>query len=320
MHRRLCLGVLASLALPGVARAAYPDRIIRIVVPFPPGGTTDILARLVADRLDKRFGQHAIIDNRPGASGNIGTKAVAGAAPDGYTLVMATTNTHGINVAVFKSLPYDPVRDFAPVTVVASTPNVLLVNPASGIADLAALIRLAKEKPGSLVFGSTSTGGSPHMSGELLKVMAGIEMTHVPYRGGGPMLNDLIAGHIKIGFDNLPSAIGHVRAGTLRALAVTTAERFPTLPDVPTMAEAGVPGFDVPAWFGLLAPAGTPRPVIDLLQSRIAAVLAEPETRARLLELGGTPGGMSPDAFGEIVRREVARWPAVVARTGVAIE
>ncbi|BAQ50130.1 MULTISPECIES: Bug family tripartite tricarboxylate transporter substrate binding protein [Methylobacterium] len=320
MNRRLCLGLLASLAVPGTARAAYPERIIRIVVPFPPGGTTDILARLVADRLDKRFGQHAIVDNRPGASGNIGTKAVAGSAPDGYTLVMATINTHGINAAVFRSLPYDPVRDFAPVTVVASTPNVLLANPSLGVADLAGLIRLARATPGGLAFGSTSTGGSPHMSGELLKVMAGIPLTHIPYRGGGPMLNDLIAGHIPLGFDNLPSAIGHVRAGTLRALAVTTATRFPGLPAVPTMAEAGVPGYEVSAWFGLLAPAGTPRPVVDLLQTRIAAVLAEPDTTARLLELGATPGGMAPDAFGQMVRNEVARWPEIVAKTGVAVE
>ncbi|SFU75951.1 Tripartite-type tricarboxylate transporter, receptor component TctC [Methylobacterium sp. 174MFSha1.1] len=324
MDRRSCLGLslglLASLAVPETALAAYPDRIIRIVVPFPPGGTTDILARLIADRLDKRFGQHAIVDNRPGASGNIGTKAVAGSAPDGYTLVMATINTHGINAAVFRSLPYDPVRDFAPITVVASTPNVLLANPSLGVADLAGLFRLARATPEGLTFGSTSTGGSPHMSGELLKVMAGIPLTHVPYRGGGPMLNDLIAGHITLGFDNLPSAIGHVRAGTLRALAVTTAARFPGLPDVPTMAEAGVPGYEVSAWFGLLAPAGTPRPIVDLLQSRIAAVLAEPETTARLLALGATPGGMAPDAFGQMVRDEVARWPGIVAKTGVAVE
>ena len=207
MDRRLCLGMLASLAVPGAARAAYPDRIIRIVVPFPPGGTTDILARLVADRLDKRFGQHAIVDNRPGASGGIGTKAVAVSAPDGYTLVMATINTHGINSAVFKSLPYDPVRDFAPITMVASTPNVVMVNPALGVSDLAGLLKLARENPGKIDFGSTSLGGSPHMSGELLKTMAGVNLNHVPYRGGGPMMADLIAGHLDIGWASPESAL-----------------------------------------------------------------------------------------------------------------
>lgn len=322
MRRRACLLALAGIALfgAGPARADYPERVVKIIVPFPAGGTTDILARLIADRLDKRLGQRFIVENRPGASGAIGTQAVAQADPDGYTLVMATINTHGINSSVFRSLPYDPVKDFAPITIVASTPNVLMVHPSLGVSDVAGLIRLAREKPGAIDFGSTSLGGSPHMSGELLKVLAGIQLNHVPYRGGGPMLNDLIAGHIKVGFDNLPSAIGHVRGGSVKALAVTTAERFPSLPDVPTMVEAGVPGYEVSAWFGLLAPVKTPRPIIDKLQGSIAAILAEPDMKDRLLELGGVPGGMSPDAFGEIVRREVAKWPEVVAKTGVKVE
>ena len=327
MLRRTCIAILAASAAGltfvadlGPARAEYPERVVKIIVPFPAGGTTDILARLMADRLDRRLGQRFVVENRGGASGSIGTQAVATADPDGYTLVMATINTHGINSAVFRSLPYDPVRDFAPITIVASTPNVLMVNPALGVTDVAGLLRLAKAKPGTIDFGSTSLGGSPHMSGELLKTLAGVDLNHVPYRGGGPMLNDLIAGHIKVGFDNLPSAIGHVRGGSVKALAVTTAERFPSLPDVPTIAESGVPGYEVSAWFGLLAPAKTPRAVVDRLQAEIAAILAEPDMRAKLLELGGVPGGMSPDAFGEIVRREVAKWPDVVARTGVKVE
>jgi tripartite-type tricarboxylate transporter receptor subunit TctC len=314
------LAILAAGFIAAPVRAEYPERIVKIIVPFPAGGTTDILARLMADRLDRRLGQRFIIENRGGASGAIGAQAVAQAEPDGYTLVMATINTHGINSSVFKALPYDPVRDFAPVTVVAATPNVLMVHPSLGVSDVAGLIRLAKEKPGTIDFGSTSTGGSPHMSGELLKMLADIQLNHVPYRGGGPMLNDLIAGHIKVGFDNLPSAIAHVRAGTVKALAVTTTERFPSLPEVPTMVEAGVPGYEVSAWFGLLAPAKTPKPIVDKLQQSIAAILAEPEMKARLLELGGVPGGMAPDAFGEIVRREVAKWPEVVAKTGVKVE
>lgn len=320
---RAGLAALAFLAAnlgSAAIRAEYPERVVKIIVPFPAGGTTDILARLMADRLDKRLGQRFIVENRGGASGAIGTQAVAQSEPDGYTLVMATINTHGINSSVFKSLSYDPVRDFAPITVVAATPNVMMVHPSLGVTDVAGLIRLAKEKPGIIDFGSTSMGGSPHMSGELLKMLADIQLNHVPYRGGGPMLNDLIAGHIKVGFDNLPSAVGHVRAGTVKALAVTTAERFPSLPDVPTMAEAGVVGYEVSAWFGLLAPAKTPRPIVDKLQQSLAAILAEPDMKARLLELGGAPGGMSPDAFGEIVRREVAKWPEVVAKTGVKVE
>jgi len=318
--RSVCLALLACLCASSAARAEYPDRIVKIIVPFPAGGTTDILARIVADRLDKRLGQRFVVENRGGASGSIGTQAVAASEPDGYTLVMATINTHGINSSVFKSLPYDPVRDFAPITIVASTPNILMVHPSLGVDDVAGFVRKANAAPGAIDFGSTSLGGSPHMSGELLKVLAGIAINHVPYRGGGPMLNDLIAGHIKSGFDNLPSAIGHVRSGSVKALAVTTTTRFPSLPDVPTMAEAGIAGYDVSAWFGLLAPAKTPRPIVDKLQQTIADILAEPDMKTRMLELGGVPGGMSPDAFGEIVRREVARWPDVVAKTGVKVE
>ena len=318
--RFLVLASLAGLVGLSPARAEYPERLVKIVVPFPAGGTTDILARLVADRLDKRLGQRFIVENRGGASGSIGTQAVATSEPDGYTLVMATINTHGINSAVFPKLPYDPVRDFAPITIVAFTPNVVMVHPSLGVSDIAGLIRLAREKPGTIDFGSTSLGGSPHMSGELLKATAGIQLNHVPYRGGGPMLNDLVAGHIKLGFDNLPSAIGHIRGGTVKALAVTTADRFPSLPDVPTVAESGVPGYEVSAWFGLLAPAKTPKPIVDRLRTEIAAVLAEPDMKARLLELGGVPGGISPEEFGAIVRQEVAKWPDVVARTGVKVE
>lgn len=326
MRRRAGLALTAFVVtlmlggMAGRARADYPERVVKIIVPFPAGGTTDILARIVADRLDKRLGQRFVVENRGGASGAIGTQAVAGSDPDGYTLVMATINTHGINSSVFPNLPYDPVNDFAPITIVASTPNVLMVNPSLGVQTLPDLLRLAREKPGAIDFGSTSTGGSPHMSGELLNVMAGVRLNHVPYRGGGPMLNDLIAGHIKAGFDNLPSAIGHIRGGSVKALAVTTAERFPSLPDVPTVAESGVPGYAVSAWFGLLAPAKTPRAIVDKLQGAVAAILAEPEMKARILELGGVPGGMSPEAFGAIVREEVARWPDVVRKTGVKVE
>lgn len=320
--RFLAFFLLASATLlpASNALAQYPDRPVRIIVAYAAGGTADILTRLMAERLDRRLGQRFIVENRPGASGAIGTQAGATAAPDGYTLTSGNISSHGINASVFKSLPYDPVKDFAAITMIAATPNVLIVHPSLGVNDLAGFIKLAKEQPDKIDFGSSSTGGSPHMSGELLKVMAGINMNHVPYRGGGPMLNDLIAGHIKSGFDNLPSASAHIRNGTIKALALTTPQRFPSFPEVPTMAEAGVPGYEVASWFGLFAPAQTPRAVIDKIQQNIAAILAEPEMKARLEELGAIPGGMSPEAFGEIVRREVAKWPDVVAKTGVKVE
>jgi tripartite-type tricarboxylate transporter receptor subunit TctC len=319
--RAILVAILAlGVCFTGAARAQYPDRPVKIVVPYPAGGTTDILARLIADGLGKRLGQNFIVENRAGASGSIGTQAVSQAAPDGYTLLMGTVNTHGINSSVFKSLAYDPLKDFLPITMVGATPNVLMVHPSLGINSVAELIKLAKEQPGKVDFGSTSVGASTHMSGELFKVLADVNLSHVPYRGSGPMMNDLIAGHIKVAYDNLPSAIGHVRAGSVKALAVTTSTRFPSLADVPTMVEAGVPGYEVSAWFGLIAPAKMPRPIIDKLQQTVALILAEPDIKARLLELGALPGGMSPEEFGDVIKREIAKWPPVVQKTGVKVE
>jgi tripartite-type tricarboxylate transporter receptor subunit TctC len=322
-RKKITAGLLLALqflATGFAARAEYPERPVKIIVPFPAGGTSDILARIAADRLDRRLGQRFIVENRPGASGNIGSQAVAQADPDGYTLLLGTVNTHGINASVFKSLPFDPLKDFAPVTMLGATPNVMMAHASLGVADVAGLRKLAQDKPGAIDFGSTSTGGSPHMSGELFNMLAGVKLNHVPYRGGGPMLNDLVAGHIKVGFDNLPSAIAQVKAGTVKALAVTTRERYPSLPDVPTMQEAGVGGYEVNAWFGLFAPARTPKPIVDKLQQTIAAAFAEPEVKARLIEIGAVSGGMRPEDFREVVRREVERWPEVVARTGVKVE
>jgi tripartite-type tricarboxylate transporter receptor subunit TctC len=299
------------------ARAEYPDRIVKVVVPYPAGGTTDILARLAGDRLEKRLGQKFMIENRGGASGSIGTAVVAQSPPDGYTLLMATINPHGINSSAFKSLSYDPVKDFSPITVVGLTPNVLMVHPSLGVSDVASMINLAREKPGTVDFGSTSTGGSPHMSGELLKMMAKVEIKHVPYRGAGPMLNDLIGGHIKMAFDNMPSAMGQITGGTVKALAVTTTTRWPGLPDVPTLAESGLPGYDVSAWFGLLAPAKTPPDVIDVLYRTLAEILQEPAVRSRLAELGAEPGGESPMEFSHRIQSDVTKWAEVYKVTGL---
>src|SRR6185436_2886922 len=237
------LGFALLAAAAGPALAQYPNKPVRIVVPYPPGGTTDILARLTAARLTESMGQPFVVENRPGASGGIGSQAVAKSAPDGYTLVMATISSHGIVSAISK-LPYDPVKDFSPVTVIGSTPNVILVHPDLPAKNLAELLKLAREKSGKLNFGSTSPGGSPHMSAELLKMMAKVDMVHIPYKGAGPMLTDLIGGQIQIGFDNLPSSMGHIKSGKVRAVAVTTTKRWPGTPDVPTVAESGVPGYE----------------------------------------------------------------------------
>lgn len=240
--------VRSLVALCAVAAAAaagaqtYPAKPVRIIVPYPAGGTTDIIARLAATQLSERLKQPFVVENRAGASGAIGSVAVAQAAPDGYTLVMGTASSHGINSALQKNLPYDAVKDFAPVTVVASTPNIVVVHPSVPAKTLGELLALAKSQPGKINFGSTSPGGSPHMSAELLKMMAGVDMTHVPYKGAAPMLTDLVGGQIQVGFDNLPSTIGFVRSGKVRALAVTTPERWPGASDIPTVAESGVAG------------------------------------------------------------------------------
>jgi tripartite-type tricarboxylate transporter receptor subunit TctC len=299
---------------------AYPDHPVKMIVPYPAGGTTDILARLVAGRLEQRLGKPFIVENRGGASGMIGTAAVAQAAPDGHTLVVGTISTHGINASVFKTMSYDTVRDFAPVTIIASTPNVLMVHPSLPVQNVKELIAHAQKNPGTLSFGSTSTAGSPHMSGELLKTLAKIDIQHVPYRGASPMLNDLLGGHIKMAFDNLPSSMAHIKSGAVRALAVTTAERFPHAPDIPTMAESGVAGYEVAAWFGVLAPAKTPPAVVHLLQRNIAEIVKEDAIRKRLDDLGAVPSGIAPAEFARHIEAEVSKWKDVVAATGVKVD
>jgi tripartite-type tricarboxylate transporter receptor subunit TctC len=321
MHRRTaiaCALLLASAA--ALAQSAYPHKPVRIVVPYPPGGTTDLLARLVAARLGDKLGQNFTVDNRAGASGAIGSQLVAKSAPDGYTLVMATISSHGINSALNKALPYDPVADFAPVTLVASTPNVITVNADMPAKTLAELLAMARARPGALSFGSTSAGGSPHMSVELLKMMAKLDLVHIPYKGGGPMLTDLIGGQIPMGVDNLPSSMAHIKSGKIRALAVTTATRWPGAPDIPTVAESGVPGYEASAWFGLLAPASTPKEIVDLLQRSVADSLRDPAVAQRLQELGAEPVASTPDAFGRQIAGEIDKWKKVVAATGVKVE
>jgi tripartite-type tricarboxylate transporter receptor subunit TctC len=269
------------------------------------------LARNLVPGLQQRTGMTVVIENKAGAGGVIGSQQVSKAAPDGRTLVMGTIASHGIITALQSPPPYDPTKDFVPVTLVASTPNVLLASPSFPAKDVKELIAIAKAKPGSINFGSTSHGGSPHMSGELLKTLAQIDIAHIPYKGGAPMLTDLMGGQVQIGFDNLPSSMSLIKAGKVRALAITTDTRWPAAPDIPTLAEAGVPGYEMSAWFGLFAPAGTPKPLVDDLNKHIVAILKTPEMQQKLLELGAQPVGDSPEQFAEYVRADNKKWQEV---------
>jgi tripartite-type tricarboxylate transporter receptor subunit TctC len=314
----LLLAVLLSTFVS--AQTTYPDRPIKLIVPYPPGGTTDLLARTLAPRLSERLGQPILIENRAGAGGVIGSQVVAKSPADGYTLVFGSIASHGILPAIQVPPPYDPIRDFSPVSLVAITPNVLLANVAAPAKNVAELIALAKSQPGKLNFGSTSLGGSPHMSGELLKSQAKIQMVHVPYKGGAPMLVDLMGGQISYAFDNLPSSIQHIRSGKVKALAVTTAKRWPHAPEIPTMAEAGLTGYESSAWFGLLAPGNTPKAIVDLLQKQVTFILKQPEVEKIYLEQGAMPVGNSPDEFVRFISAEMLKWKTVVSDTGVKLD
>ena len=325
INRRRAALALAGTALAPLWAAAQTgapriDRPLRLVVPYPPGGTSDLLARTVGIRLGERLGQPVVIENKAGAGGVIGSQQVQKAAPDGTTLLLSTIASHGIIPALQKPAPYDPVRDFTPLTLLAGTPNVLLVNKDLPARNLEEFLAMARAKPGGVSFGSTSLGGSPHMSGELLKVLAKVDLLHVPYKGGGPMLVDLMGGTIPAAFDNLPSAMPHIRAGKVRALAVTTAKRWPSAPEIPTMAEAGVPGYEMSAWFGLMAPAGLSPQLAQLLHREVAAVLKEPDVNKRLLELGAEPSGMSPEEFSRFIGAEREKWTRVGASSGVKLD
>jgi tripartite-type tricarboxylate transporter receptor subunit TctC len=315
---KAALALTLTAALPALAE--FPDRAIKIIVPYPPGGTTDLLARALAPRLSERLKQPVIVENRAGAGGVIGSQAVAKSPADGYTLVFGTIASHGILPVLQRPAPYDALKDFAPITLVASTPNVLVANPAAPMRNLAELLALARAKPGTVNFGSTSLGGSPHMSGELFKTMAQLDIVHVPYKGGGPMLIDVMGGQIPIGFDNLPSSMAHIRSGKIRALAVTTATRWPGAPEIPTMAEAGVPGYESSAWFGLLAPATTPRAIVDLLQRHVSTILRRPEVEKLFLEQGAEPVGNTADEFTKHIATELQKWNKVVVTTGIKLE
>ena len=317
---RFAFGALLALVATAASAQTYPTKPIRLVVPFPPGGATDILARDVAQKLTEAWGQQVIVDNRPGAGGNIGSELVAKSAPDGYTLEMGTVGTHAINASLYAKMPYDHVKDFVPVILVAGVPNVLVVNPAVPANSVAELIAYAKANPGKLNFASSGNGTSIHLSGELFKFMAGVQMTHVPYKGSAPALQDLIGGQVQLMFDNLPPSLPQIKAGKLRALAVTSLARAPALPDVPTMAEAGLPGYEASSWFGVLAPAGTPPAIVTKLNAEIARWLATPEAKEKLSKQGANAAGGTPEDFAKHIAAETAKWAKVVKDSGAKID
>ena len=313
---------LAVVALNGtVAQGAdiFPSKPLRIIVPAAPGGTTDIASRLLADKMANELGQNIVVENRAGAGGIIGVQALLGAAPDGYTLMMGNIGPNAINYALYKSLSYKP-EDMTPITTVISNPNVLVVNPAVPAKTVGELVALAKAGPGKLSFASSGRGQSVHMSGELFRFKTGIDIVHVPYKGTGPALIDLLAGQVSMIFSSLPSTMGYIRSGRLRALAVTGKQRSPELPDVPTMVEAGYPDFEVTGWFGLFASAKTPRPVIDKIYRAAKSVLASSEIKARFAELGGTAGGEPPEQFRNYVMAEKQKWAQVAAAAKIQPE
>lgn len=298
----------------------YPTKPIRLIIPFAVGGSTDNLGRVLAARLSEKLGQQVVADNRPGAGGNIGTDLVAKAPADGYTLLFATEGTLGINPSLYKKLPFDPERDFTPIALFASVPNILVVNPKVQAKTVGELVAYAKSKPAALNMGSAGNGTTNHLSGELFQTMTGASFTHVPYKGSGPAMADLLANQIQLMFDNFPGSLPQVKAGGLRALAVTSAKRSPLLPDVPTMAEAGVPGYDVEVWFGVAAPKGLPTDTLATLSKAITEITEEPATVQKILSIGATPLTSTPSEFGQRIHSAKEKWAPIVAHSGATID
>ncbi|MCT9117421.1 tripartite tricarboxylate transporter substrate binding protein [Cupriavidus gilardii] len=315
------LSVLATVlatafAAPAAHAETFPARPIRIVVGFPTGGAPDTLARIVSEKISPSWGQPVVVDNKPGAGGNIGAEAVARAPGDGYTLALGTVGTHSINGAVYSKLPYDMVKDFAPVILLATTPNVLVVHPGVPAKTTAELIALAKAKPGALTFGTPGIGTSPHVAGELFNTVAGVKITHVPYKGRAMAIPDLLGGHITMMFDNLPSALPVIKEGKLRALGVTSLKRSASAPDIPTLAEQGLNGFQADSWFAIFVPATTPKDVIAKLNTELNRIFTLPDVQAKLKTLGLDPVLGTPDALASFQKAEIAKWAKVVKDSG----
>src|SRR5687768_4088197 len=320
MLSRLLVAVLAAL-LPCFALAqAWPAKPIKYIVPFAPGGTTDILGRMVATGLQSALGQPVVVENKPGQAGSIGAAECARAAPDGYTLCGGTISSHAINASLYARLPYDPLKDFAPITLLASLPNMLIVHPSLNVSSVKELVALLKANPNKYSFGSAGNGTSQHISGELFKIMTGTQMQHIPYKGSGPMIPDLLAGTIQLSFENITTAYPQVKGGKLKALAVTSAKRSFVAPEVPTMAEAGLAGYDISSWQAMYAPAGTPREIISRLHGETVKALRAPENQKKLSELGLDAGGISPEELTALMRAEIPRLGKVVKESGAKVD
>lgn len=320
MNRQyVLLAVLCAAAGAVQAADAYPARPVRMIVAYPPGGGTDQVGRVMADQLTQTLGQQVVVDNRGGATGNIGTELAARAVPDGYTLLMGNVAPNAVNVSLFKKLGFDPVKDFSPVSLVAITPNILVAHPSQPVKTIKELLALAKAKPGALNFPSAGVGSSSHLAGELLKSLAKIDMVHVPFKGGGPALVAMISGEVQIMFATMPAAMPHVKSGKARAIAVTTAKRSQAMPELPTIAEAGVAGYEASTWYGLLAPAKTPKPVVDRLHTDTVKILAGP-ARQRLEVQGFEPVGGTPAEFGAYIKSEIVKWAKVIKDANIPAE
>ena len=312
--------ILLCCAVAAHAQAPYPTKGIRIIVAYTPAGTTDILARAIGQKFTEAWKQPVIVDNRPGANGNIGTEVAAKSPADGYVLLMGTAGTHGVNPGLYPKLPYDALKDFAPISLAAIVPNILVVHNSLPVKNVQELVTYAKKNPRKLSFGSPGIGSTGHLSSELFKTLAGIDMTHVAYKGSAPTLQDLMGGQIQVVIDNIPPYLPHVKAGKIRALAVTPAKRSPAAPDLPTMAEAGVKGYDAASWFGLLAPAGTPAEIVEKLSEETRRILNLPEVREKLLSLGAQPAGSTPDGFARFIESEIAKWGKVIRSANVTLQ
>jgi tripartite-type tricarboxylate transporter receptor subunit TctC len=325
--RRCIVVAIACVLAGGVGFApqpagaqAYPTKPIRLVVPFPPGGSLDVVARAIGQKLTEAWGQPVVIDNRPGAGGNIGADLVAKSAPDGYTILEGALSTHAVNVSLYSKMPYDPVRDFAPITLVAITPNVLVLNPSFPANSVPELVAYAKAHPGALSFGSGSNGSAGHLAGELFKTETGVDMVHIPYKGGAPALQALLAGDTQLMFDNLANSTPQLKAGKLKALAVTTAKRSALAPELPTLAETGLPGFDIYTWWGFMAPAGTPKEIIAKWNAEVTRILATPEMKAFFAQQGAEPAPTTPEQFAALIRSEIPKYAKIVKDSGAKVD
>jgi tripartite-type tricarboxylate transporter receptor subunit TctC len=319
MSVRWAVAAIPALLTMQAPAQEFPARAIRIVVPSSPGGGTDILARQIATRLTERWGQQVVVDNRPGAGQMIGLELVAKAPPDGYTLVVTATPL-AINTVLFRKVPYDPIRDFAPVTQIAAMPNLLVSHPSLPARTVAQLIALARARPGELAYSSSGIGTGPHLTMELFNYMTGVKIEHVPYKGTNPAMIDTISGHVQLLMSTLLPPLPHIKTSRLRAIAVTGATRVSSLPEVPTIAEGGVKGYEVVGWYGMAAPAGTPRAVVSKLQAEVASILKAPETREKLAAEGAEPVGSTPDEFGAFVKAEIDKWSKVVKAANIPLQ